>query len=737
MSPELIAEIVTALDNARNSSEALGLISQLAVQKLGYTRAALSLVEEDSLRLAAVRFADDPESAAQVQARRSGLLLGSVGLLEEWRTGDGAAVVCDSGPQAFSGCTDWLGLPECVVAPLLSSKQLLGVLLVGPCDGAAPPDAGARLSDLALYTRIAAQVLDKHRFRAQSYRYLEQTRRRIAELAVHQQIGEAFHAATSVEQVLDVLIEEVRIILSYDCAVAAIFDDYTKRWVIGSRGAGGESIEGILEIMERITHNAPASVPASVAGTPDALPEQLLPLKEMECQSYMCVPLRVHDESQGILVLGSRRERAFTRGDLRFVTAVADSAAIHSLALRTEERLRRAVDQIGEALSSGLDLEQTLQVIVEIAASLTRASAAAFLVLDPEEPRLVVRAQCGLSSDRGIAVPADGSFSGRVVREASSLMLNDLEGTGLSTVRLECGAGARAALGVPVTVDSSIRGALVVYSLTRNAFKPSDMDVLNWFAGHVALALRNAEAFNRERNIAAIFQASLLMESSPRISGYTLGTKYQAAFEEASVGGDFFDFVELDDGRVVVVVGDVAGKGLRAAVYTAMAKYMLRAYAAESTSPARMIGRLNDALCRYIREPGTFITLFCGVLDPASHTLVYTSAGHEPALFGYPDSRVLELAAGHGPALGIIPGADYAESKLAIEPGCCLFVYTDGASEAASDGKQLGTAGLAGIVSRFVHLNAPAIVDRAYHGITDYTGRRLRDDVVLLVVKRS
>ena len=185
-------------------------------------------------------------------------------------------------------------------------------------------------------------------------------------------------------------------------------------------------------------------------------------------------------------------------------------------------------------------------------------------------------------------------------------------------------------------------------------------------------------------------------------------------------------------------MADVSGKGLEAAVQTAMLKYTLRGFALETPDdPARVLARVNDVLCSPMSSHDGFVTLFYGVLDTQTGEMVYANAGHEPPLFREAATgEVRPLPPCDGLAFGAMGGVAYEECRAALAPGDLLLLYTDGITEArADDSSFLGLEGLTALLPR-ADVSAAECIRAVYAGVSAFAGDVRRDDVAMLALRR-
>lgn len=242
-------------------------------------------------------------------------------------------------------------------------------------------------------------------------------------------------------------------------------------------------------------------------------------------------------------------------------------------------------------------------------------------------------------------------------------------------------------------------------------------------------------AYEREHRIAAVLQAALIPPSRGRLGNLVYDVRYQPAWKEADVGGDFCEVAIVGEDLAVVALGDVSGKGLDAAVYGSMAKNMLLGFATEGPDPGRVLTRLNDALCSQVAEDH-FATLACMFVDLKNGIVSYSSAGHEPLIRLSRATGKTEELEPTGQALGLAPGAAYGVDEIHLEHGDIVFAYTDGLSEAGSRADMLQAEGLAGLLRENLGKSLGKIHKAIYDAATTMTrSDRLTDDAASVMLR--
>ena len=244
--------------------------------------------------------------------------------------------------------------------------------------------------------------------------------------------------------------------------------------------------------------------------------------------------------------------------------------------------------------------------------------------------------------------------------------------------------------------------------------------------------LRERERFEQELRLARRIQEALLPKKLPNLDGWGIVPYYRPARE---VGGDFYDFLPFSDGRVGVIIGDVSGKGIAAALVMANTQSVLRAVAQSSTAPGQLLAQVNEALWTYI-PPNMFVTCFCGILDPQSGRFTYANAGHNPP-YGRNADQATELWAS-GMPLGLMPGMTYEEKETVLQLGDCVLFYSDGLVEAHNPEREmLGSRRLRYLVTKYAP-SERSLTACLIEELERFTGEdwEQEDDLTLVALQR-
>jgi serine phosphatase RsbU (regulator of sigma subunit) len=303
--------------------------------------------------------------------------------------------------------------------------------------------------------------------------------------------------------------------------------------------------------------------------------------------------------------------------------------------------------------------------------------------------------------------------------------------------------------GIPLSVKGNVQGVLLVEeSQGGNDLPPwyireRRLEILTGISQQTALAIQNErlqrdvlerERLERELELARQIQQTFLPDALPQIEGWELAVRWRPARQ---VGGDFYDAFNLPDGKIGLVIADVADKGIPAALFMTLIRTLIRAAVQQVDSPAEVLMGVNDLLSPDM-QGGMFVTVVYAVLDPASQRLTYTNAGHNLPVVLRQQGQRLELLQKCGIALGIFENIELEEHTLTIDPGDFVVFYTDGITEAFSPVQEMyGEERLYASICASQAQDAEAMSDRIDQGVVDFTGDEYpSDDLTLVVLQR-
>jgi serine phosphatase RsbU (regulator of sigma subunit)/PAS domain-containing protein len=296
---------------------------------------------------------------------------------------------------------------------------------------------------------------------------------------------------------------------------------------------------------------------------------------------------------------------------------------------------------------------------------------------------------------------------------------------------------ATAVVIVPLAAPTRTLGAItLVSSGSSRRLTEADLGLAVRLGRRAGTAVENARLYTERARIARTLQRALLPESLAEIPGVETKTLYSAAGELNEVGGDFYDVFDYDEDRTVLLIGDVCGKGPRAAGVTALARHTLRASAIDGRSPTEMLATLHQALMR--QPPGADMCTVCLIVlarvEQHEVRLTIALAGHPPPLLISPQGDVEQV--GHsGTILGVVDPLSISESELTLGAGETLLLYTDGVIEAGRPDRLLGEEGLLELCAAAPGLSLAKFLERIEHAALDHAQGHLRDDIALLALR--
>src|ERR687895_238646 len=266
----------------------------------------------------------------------------------------------------------------------------------------------------------------------------------------------------------------------------------------------------------------------------------------------------------------------------------------------------------------------------------------------------------------------------RAEAEAVAVTIGKLQQvTGAGLDPMLAAAGPRAVMASPLTVKGRMAGVVEIATRKERRFTPEEESLLVLMADRAGLAIEHARAYEREVGTVEMLQRSLLPDKLPKLPGVTIAARYQPG--GADVGGDWYDAIPLDDGRVGLAMGDVVGHGLSASSLMGQLRHAARAYALEGHTPPAVLDRL-DRLGRSLPGAPMATPLYL-VVDSDLRTVRFASAGHVPPLVIDPDGEPRFLEGAPNPPLGVFDSSGHEEISAKLEPGSTIVLYTDGLVE--------------------------------------------------------
>jgi serine phosphatase RsbU (regulator of sigma subunit) len=562
----------------------------------------------------------------------------------------------------------------------------------------------------------------------------------------------------SLTHTLDTAVDRIAALLAIDRVGIYLRDERHRLSTAAGRDldAGHESVATTLLGLATGALRARETILVRAGSRDPALEPAARALVAAGVSSALAVPLRVHDETIGLLVAypGARRP---TAGDRALLAALAaqlavavQNARLHEEAKELGEALRSVLEaerqvarrlgalyEIANTFTRSLSLERTLQSVTETIVHVLDVDAAVICVPDERGDGLVPgavhvadgRLAAAVATILGRPQPFTHLTKPLVLDEASAVRLG-----GAIALLAPFLAKGSTAIVVPLTSQGELLAQLTILSLDPAApITQETVATAATIATQAALALDNARLYQQQKAFAETIQRALLPGQRPDLPGFDVGAVYESA-ARLDVGGDVYDFLELGDGRVAIVLGDVTGHGVDATADMAMAKFVFRSLAREHPEPGDFLAHANEVIAGEI-APGKFITMAYLALHP-SGGLACASAGHPVPRLVLQDGTVEPLPCG-GLALGIDDAQVYDQLERKLPRGAAVVLYTDGVVEARSGAELYGVERLDACLSERLALPAQALAAAVLADCRAFAGGDLRDDCAVVVARRT
>lgn len=487
-------------------------------------------------------------------------------------------------------------------------------------------------------------------------------------------------------------------------------------------------------------------------------------VSEKITRNLMASPLVVDDETIGVIEVMNTIDRAgFSESDMQVFESFSDSVAIALQRRRilddlelTNKKLEQRLSEItclhaiAGALVEATTIEDMFSRVLKIIRRHLGVGRVSILLYNEKTNALEIVAQESENgsapdrddeSDEHIRTADGGSLSEYVFNTNQPLFIDDMNSSELQQFSNPGRYSSNSCILIPMssTKDSSPIGVLCVTDSSSGDFDDEDYRLLITVSSQVVRGYEHIteievkKAFEQELDITSRIQQNILPSFIPEHKYLKLAARSVMA---RVTGGDFYDyFVHTPNGEVSLLVADVSGKSLPAALFMAICSSILRTFIRSEKTPADVLNRANDLIFEE-SESGMFVTAFLARYDPVSGILSYASAGHNEMLLMHLDGRHT-LLSGKGPPLGVLPSRDvrYGSGQIEVEPGELLVLYTDGVIEAVdTDKKEYGLDNFIRLIRECRYLSPAEIIPVVFDRVTAFAGAELQyDDFTMLV----
>ena len=622
------------------------------------------------------------------------------------------------------------------VVPLFLKDQVIGALdLQSETTGAFSANDEAYLELLA--QQVAVAVGDARLYEAE--------REQAWQSAAMLQVADVARSAETLEDAMEAIVRLSQMLSGVDaCAIL----------VRTSQGPGFEiaAVEGQLSDHERLSPGDEIlieDIPALSRMMASRLPEAGDAPGRLRMPA-IALPMVARDELQAALIVLSERAGASSERRIDLLAGLASQAAVVLDAVRAnvareeEAWATAALLEVAQAVNEEKTVDEIVDRVVRLTPLMVGVDVCAMFVRDAET------GACRLAGSAGIArgaretlVALDGRAEcwAEWVAEPATNAAPALSPTPAAIART-LGVAHTAAL--PLTARGALVGAMVVGA--RHAERmPRDraLSILHGIAQQAAMAIDGARLYQEslqaqrlehELSLAREIQRSFLPRKLPAPEGWSIAADWQAARQ---VGGDFYDFIELQDGRFGVAVADVADKGVPAALFMALTRSLLRGAAFSGREPNAVLKRVNRLVLADTRSD-LFVTMFYAILDTRTGETHYANAGHNLPMHARANGDLASLS-GSGMAIGVIEPIEPPLREFFVSSGDALMLYTDGLVDALNaEGEEFGMGRLTSAFHAASPLGAQEIVDTVMGAVREHTGGEVPfDDQTLVVIKRD
>ncbi len=476
-------------------------------------------------------------------------------------------------------------------------------------------------------------------------------------------------------------------------------------------------------------------------------------------RNILAVPMRVQDKIIGVLeVVNSKGRDKFDKYDLELFQAFADQAAIaihnrdliNNLQQANDEIKRRyteikALYELSNRVTHEVESDKLFNIAVDVISNIFNIERVSIMLYEEEEGVLKIEASIGIREEIAKKVklkPGEG-IAGKVFKERESILVEDMDKDRRFGRNKKLRYKSKSFLSVPIKFRNKIIGVLnATDKKDKRKFDKNDLLTFMALSNQIGQSYENIIYYNeflekqqieKEIEITKKIQQHVLPKRFPRLEGIDIAAVNIPARE---VGGDFYDYISIDDNVHSFLIADVSGKSLPASMFMAFARSITRVEATNLVSPSRVLEESNKYIFKD-SQSGMFVTMFYMVLYLKDKLIKFGSAGHNEQLFYREEKDDFELLNVKGIPLGISDSSIYMESSFNYNAGDILILYTDGITEAMNKyGEEFEMERLKEVVLRNKNLSANGLKNKILEAVNKFTeGMPQFDDITLLILK--
>lgn len=465
-----------------------------------------------------------------------------------------------------------------------------------------------------------------------------------------------------------------------------------------------------------------------------------------KCESMLAVPIERRNKISGLLgCVNARAESEFPTGHRDSLVILAEQVAVAAdnsflyNRVKEESLKKETLLEIDRQLNSTLELEDVLKTILASIAKVVKCDAAGIFLVQKQTQEVeqveVIGYDPALAADLNLKIGQ--GLIGEVAKTGEPVIVPDVR---KNSQYVNARPETMSEMVAPIMLNRETIGVLNLESNSLNAFNQDDLEQLLVFANQVAFSIERARlqklAIDRGRmvdelSVARHIQETFLPKQNPEIPGFEISG---ANISSEQVGGDYYDYVPIEGNQLGIVVGDVSGKGVPAALIMAAFRASLKAEIRNNYAIRTIFQKVNQLLYESL-ERENFVTAIYGVLDRQYKIFTYSNAGHNPPVLVHSDGEV-EYLTGGGLALGILPDSTYQESATRLSEGDLLLLYTDGVTEAANRSREeYGVTRLVNLLKKHRKQSASELQQTILESVNKFTINVAADDLTLVIIK--